>query len=251
MKYIERYAVRSYETDSSNVMRPSTVLQYMQETAERQMRHDDIDYTDLYIKKRKAFIVSRMNIELLRPIMQNEDLDVSTWYVQGRAANFPRNYEFVSGGDIVMKATSNWAMVDVDTKKLVLNKDYDMSDCATDEELHMSVPKRFTVPRDISFRNVYKRLVTYSMTDINGHVNNTIYPDMLWDAVPCAGDYNITSMNIRFVHEARIGDVADVVVSEACNPEKMDCRAEKIYYVYSEVSGRRNAEAAFGVIRRK
>ena len=45
------------------------------------------------------------------------------------------------------RAYSNWALVDVDTRKLVLQSEYDMSSYPEDREPVMGIPTRFPFQR--------------------------------------------------------------------------------------------------------
>ena len=66
MKFSIDLDVKSYEVDSRSVIRPSVILQYMQEAMEKQMQKSDMGYKELFDIKRLAFIVSRMSIEILK-----------------------------------------------------------------------------------------------------------------------------------------------------------------------------------------
>ena len=88
MKFKEHYNIRSYEVDLNGAIKPMQLMQLMQESGERQMRAEAMSYDDLYIKEHKSFVVSRMNIEIFEPAQKYSDVDVETWVIQGKAANF-------------------------------------------------------------------------------------------------------------------------------------------------------------------
>lgn len=250
MKYNVEFKVRSYETDSRDIMRPSSILQYMQEVTELQMEDTDIDYTNLYKVRRMAFIVSRMSVEIYRPICKGESVRLSTWCSPSKGAIYPRYHEFYVGNELALKASSVWGLINVDTRDLVLANEYDISNYPMDELPKLEIPTRVRLPKDIKFKKVEERKALYSKIDINGHINNTMYPDMLYEVIPGIEDYNLTSINLRFVHEARMGSELGIYISELQEPNKHDKGADKIAYVYSQIGEEKNVEATFGLRRR-
>ena len=247
MKFKEHYNIRSYEVDLNGAIKPMQLMQLMQESGERQMRAEAVSYDDLYIKEHKSFVVSRMNIEIFEPAQKYSDVDVETWVIQGKAANFPRGYEMIKEGRVIARALGVWALVNTETGKLILNKDYDMSSYSRDETPKLSIPKRFRLPKELEFKDVERTVVNRSMIDINGHMNNTVYATKLYDNIPEAEKYFITSMNLRYVHEAPFESEFVVYTSRAVETCYMDPLADKIIYFYTEADGETKIEAAIGI----
>lgn len=247
MKYSEHYTVRSYETDLNGSLKPTQLIQYMQETADHQMRDQDVDYDSLFYREHKAFVVSRMGVEIFAPIGKYEEIESRTWHAAGRAANFPRGYELLREGEVVAHAMSNWALVDTETGKLVMYRDYDMSGYAKDEPVELSIPSRVRLPRDASFREVDRLRVGRSLIDVNRHMNNAMYANMLYDYIPNAEDYFITSINIRFLREARYESEMTLYATELLDAGKADPRADRAIWFYTETEGEIIVESTFGL----
>lgn len=249
MRFKERYNVRSYEVDLYGALKPMQLMQLLQESGDRQMRAEAVAYDDMYIKEHKAFVVSRMNIEVFAPVYKYSDVEVETWIIPGKGANFPRGYEMYKDGELVARAICNWALVDTISGKIIASKDYDMGSYSMDDEPELTVPRRFRIPKELEFQEVENSKVTVSMIDINMHMNNTVYAAKLYDNIPEAEKYFITSINLRYVHEAPLGSEFKVYRSEAVEPGEMDPRAEKLIYFYTEAGGELNLEAAVGLKR--
>ncbi len=247
MRFKENYNIRSYEVDLYGALKPMQLMQLLQESGDRQMRAEAVSYDDLYTKEHKAFVVSRMNIEVFEPVHKYSDVEVQTWIIPGKGANFPRGYEMFKDGKLVARAICNWALLDTITGKLIASKDYDMGSYSMDAEPGLTVPRRFRLPKDIKFEEVENSRVTVSMIDINMHMNNTVYASKLYDNIPEAEKYFITSINLRYVHEAPLDSAFKVYRSESVDPGDMDPRAEKLIYFYTEAAGELNLEAAVGL----
>ena len=250
MKFSIDLDVKSYEVDSRSVIRPSVILQYMQEAMEKQMQKSDMGYKELFDKKRLAFIVSRMSIEIFKTIRQNDKLRVNTWCGMCKGAIYPRYYEILRGNDVCVRASSKWGLVGVDKKNILLDGEYDISAYPIDDEIKLVIPDRVRQPRDIEYKHISDIEVRYSKIDINKHINNTMYADLLYDFIPQIEEYNLTSMNFRFVHEARLGDVLSIYESDFMPPSVVDPKAEKIIYIHSKIGEKKNVEASFGLKKR-
>lgn len=250
MKFTKQYETNSYDIDPYEAFMPTPLIQYLQETAELQIRATDKDYNDIYRIDRKAFIISRMSVEIYRPIYKFATVECDTWIVPAKAANFPRMYQLRLDGEVVAQAVSNWALVDVDTKKLVKQGEYNISSYPVDEEPKLAIPLRFRIPKDVELEEVRTVPVTFSLTDINGHMNNARYYNCLSDSLPELQDYSITSMNLRFVHEAPLGKDIRIFRSGLEAPGKMDPRGDKVVYFKTQVDDRDNVHAVFGLKHR-
>ncbi len=250
MKYTRTYETHSHDLDPYEAFMPTPLIQYLQETAEHQIRDTDKDYADIYREDRKAFIVSRMSVEIYRPIYKFATVDCDTWIITAKAANFPRMYELFVDGESVARASSNWALVNVDTKKLVKQGEYDISSYPMDEEPELQIPTRFRIPKDMELTEAGVVPVSFSLTDINGHMNNARYYNCLADCMPELGEYALTSMNMRFVHEAPLGKEIKIYRSGMEEPGKMDPRADKVVYFKTKVDGEDNIHAVFGLKHR-
>lgn len=246
MKYITKYRTRSFDLNLRNELKLTELDQYLQESADRQIAETDMAYDDIVRIRRKAFVLSRMSIEIYSSIDRCCEVEGQTWVSEGRAANFPRNYELYSKDKLIARGYSNWALVDVDTKKLMRYGDYDMSSYPHDEPLELSIPTRFRIPKDLELKHVGDYHVGYSLSDINGHMNNTRYLNVLADFIPEVENKSFTSVNIRYAHEAPYQGDVEVHMSEPVSPEGIDPRADKIVYVKTLVEGELNVEVIFG-----
>lgn len=247
MRYSTSFETRTYELDRHNMLKPTSLVQYMQETAERQIRDQDRDYDELYTICRKAYIVSRMNIEIFGSIRKYSVLEGETWTSDAKAANYPRSYEMKSEGKLIARGFSNWALVDVDSRKLVRQGEYDISAYAHDEPMKVEIPLKFRIPKELELQEVQRFRVERTMTDINGHMNNAMYFNPMYDMIPGAENMQLTSINIRFVHEAPLGSELRIYRSNFIEPGNIDPRAERIVYFTTEADGVSNVHAVFGL----
>lgn len=241
--YTEHYTTLNHDTDAKGIVRPSCIQRYMQETANHQMRDCKPTYEELF-NEGKAFILSRMTVSYTQPIGQYENIDVQTWpSSKDRGATFTRCYIVSAEGKEVARAVGIWALVDIETKKLLRVGDCDMTSYTHAEPFEMK-EMRFRVPSE-ALDNAGSFRVGYSFCDCNMHMNNTHYPDMFCNFIPNVHSATVKGYSLTYRREARLGDILDIKKSL---PHEDD-DGSITYYFRSFVGEEINAEARITVIR--
>ena len=115
MVYSTTYETRWHDTDASRVLRPSAVLTYFEETADRHIRSFGKSLDDMRDEDKVGFILSRMTMVFYRPVPADVMLTVETWTSEGRGFSTERSFRARVGDEIVAEATSMWALVDVES----------------------------------------------------------------------------------------------------------------------------------------
>ena len=209
MLYTEKYPVRWHDTDANREMRPSEVLAYMQECANHQFRTHAKTLDRMRDEDGVGFILSRIAIDFLAPIRAYEQIEVRTATCEGRALCFPRRFEILRDGEVVARAMSHWAMVNVRDRSLLRVADAPLS-FGDEPEIEVSAPIRFRAPRELVFEQVGERRIGYADLDYNMHMNNTKYPDTVCDFLPDPLGVRVTGMSLAYHREAAYGDLLAV-----------------------------------------
>lgn len=248
MKYSEHYEVTCHDVDQNNHIKPTNLVRYMQETANHQMRDRKPSYYDLFFDG-KAFIVTRMNIKIHAQLQQYDKIEAHTWICPGKAATFPRCYEILRGDELVAEAYSEWAVANRITGKLCGTNEIDIIEYEQDEALTLSIPRRYHFPKDLRFEPVGEHHVFYSDCDMNRHMNNANYSDLLWNYIPEICEKEVTSINIRFMREAALGTDIEIFAARPEISLGQDDDAEELYAFRTRVNGATNVECLMGVRR--
>lgn len=246
MRFKEEYEVTSHDIDVNNNVRPSFIIRYMQETANHQMRDGKPTYMDFF-RNDKSFIVTRMTVEIYEQLHQYERITVETWSCPPKSATLIRCYEIKRGSELIARAYSTWTVVEMSTGRLCRTSEIDLSNYEKDDVLKMNLPTRVKLPKDIEYVKVGEKEILYGDVDMNLHMNNTNYPDMLWNYIPDIRNKKVTSINLRFMKEAALGSKLDIFRGKRPEPLKEDKGADETYYFYSKIGEKVNVEAAFGV----
>lgn len=196
-----------HDVDFNGVAKTSSIMRYMQSTAQLQLTANGMSYEQLYGMK-KAFILSKIRIEIDESVRSYDRLCATSFPCESRGYSFLRCYGIERDGVSIARAASVWALVDVDTKALVKVNDFSLG-LSLHEPLGLT-PERFRLPSELA--EVGRYTVGYGVTDQNRHMNNTAYPDMYSSFLPIEGK-RIKSITINYANEAPLGETLRVLMA--------------------------------------
>ena len=222
-----------HDVDFNGIARMSSVMRYIQSAAQAQLSSNGMTYETLYGMKR-AFILSRIKIELDAPVKAYEKLVASTFPCESRGYSFLRCYSLQKGDVRIARAASVWALVDVESRSLVRVNDFELG-LALHEPLELSID-RFRLPSELTEVGTYT--VGYGVTDQNKHMNNTAYPDIYSTYLPLDGAM-IRSITVNYANEAPYGDVLRVFRAKV---------NDRYYFRTVRSDGAVNSEAELGIV---
>jgi acyl-CoA thioesterase FadM len=209
MLFCENYEVHWHDTDAARELRPSAALAYMQECANHQFRDHAITLDEMRDRDGVGFILSRIAIDLLAPVHAYDKIEVRTATCAGHGLAFPRRFEVLRGGEVVARAMSQWAMMNVKDRTLLRTAQAPLA-FGDEPEIETDAPLRYRAPRELLFETVGERQIVYSDLDYNLHMNNTKYPDMLCDFLPDGNAVRVTGLTLSYCREAAMGDLLTV-----------------------------------------
>ncbi len=201
MKYTIEKTVSPCDLDERSKPFPSFYFRCMQEAAHLHMTAYPPSPEQLYSDYGRAFVLSRAAVSVYRPLHACEKIKITTWASPTHGVSFPRNVEISSGEEIIAKISSIWALVDTKNHQICLPSDYPCS-YTTEPQLETEMPLRFRVPRNAEFELVGHYTPHYSDIDLNRHVNNTRYPDILFGFIPEISNLSFNGISISYLHEA-------------------------------------------------
>lgn len=209
MEYRMKTEVDVHDVDFNGVAKTSSIMKYIQTAAQCQLTEGGMSYDNL-MERGRAFILSRVKLEILKPLLTYTPLTAVTYPCESRGYSFLRCYALESDGEIVARAISVWALIDTETHALVKVNDFDLGlPTLPQNDLVLRAMK---MPADMTDIGGYG--VHYGDVDRNMHMNNTKYPDMYSNFLPLEGRM-IRSITINYSSEAKIGEKLRVQRAEA------------------------------------
>lgn len=212
MKWTENYRVNANDEDVNRIVSISGLLRYMQDAANFQMEGEGPSYAELF-SSGLAFVLSRFQLSSYSPIYAHDEICVQTWACESKGVQHNRCYRIMKDNAIAAEAVSVWALLDINTKRLKRVGDIELN-YSQDKMLELDIPQRIKIPSEaqLSLRGEY--LVSYADIDLNGHMNNTKYPDMLCGFLPDMIGQRVISMSINFLKEAPLGESIKIYSGE-------------------------------------
>ena len=213
MVWSEFVTVDSHDCDKNRIVRPTGIFRMVQEAAFLQLRSMGQDETEMHNAGR-AYIVSRIGIDMHKPLMMNDKVEVRTWENNSSGAKYMRYYAIIRDGEEIVSGECVCALVDINTGKLIRVRDSGYTYGGEGEGRVPSLDSHGAVRKELDYKPAYTFPVLYTFIDRNDHMNNTCYADMMFSAIPGSADKYMTAISISYLHQARRGETLDISVAE-------------------------------------
>jgi len=209
--------VEGYHVQPDGRIKTSALLRLFQKSAALDLSNSGISDIEMH-ENHIAFVLSRMTVQMYKDIFFDDIITIKTYPRDLRGAAFIRDYIVYRGDDVCCYCTSTWALIDTDSRRLLrpdaLEKFGGLE--VSDENIR-SLP---TMRRKIDMTSLfgtYVHTVPYSQLDINNHLNNTYYADMIFDGL--SPELHKTDANmyieINYRAEAVLGNTLTLSYSNA------------------------------------
>lgn len=185
--YTQEFRIASYQADVSARIKPSAILEIMQEMAGAHAEMLDVGRSRL-LPMNLAWVLTRVEVRMDRYPVSGEAITVETFPMPNRRVFFPRYFIFRDAqGNQIGCAGSIWVVLDIHTRKMANAAEIapllpDNSDLTAPMGMPATV-EEIPGEEQESFRSP-----VYTDLDMNGHVNNTRYLD--W----CCNELGIDTM---------------------------------------------------------
>ncbi len=230
----EEHIITCYEADANQFMRPTAMLDLMQEAANVNASTLGFGYDEM-INSNMAWVLSRTHVKFVNTPKWRQEVNLKTWH-KGVSKLFHLRDFILSDkeGNPLVLATTSWLIIDLNTRRLVRNSALDMSDTAIDA---IETPAdKVVVPVDIEPELVRKHPVTWSEVDTNGHVNNVKYAVWALDAVKAEDikERPLKEMLINYDAEVMPGDTVKI------SRVRQESEESITYYITGKVADKQN-----------
>ena len=180
--YTQEFRIASYQTDLTARIRPSAILEIMQEMAGAHAEMLGVG-RKLLDPMNLAWVLTRVEVQMERMPVSGETISVETFPMPNRRVFFPRYFIFRDAdGKQIGCAGSMWVVLDVTSRKMASGAEITalMPD-NRDLTAPMGMPATVEEVGGESVESL--RVPVYSDLDMNGHVNNTRYLDWCCNAL--------------------------------------------------------------------
>ena len=215
--YQETFTVADYECDVADRLKLSYLLRHLQSISTAQLNEMDLGYRRLY-EEGTVFLLSRLGARIHRMPHSSEQVTFATAPQDIKGAKFRRQARLCAqSGEVLAEAQSVWFIVDPATFRVVRPSAF--------RHTLPSIPEEQRLAPDLGGDRVRpagaviacgRRQVAYSDMDLNRHLNNTVYADILTDALPyekmAAG--TLREVFLHYQNQALLGDILSTVTQQ-------------------------------------
>lgn len=206
--YKINYKIELSDVDFNKKLRVSGLFKLFQDIAS--MASDNLGFgiETLESKFGVAWILMRIRVDVSRLPSLGDEVMLETWPLKPSKIEFERDFLIRgSSGEIIAKASSTWAIIDISTRRL-----------AKTERISIKYPEEIQdraidcrlgkIKAAGEMKTVYKRVIGYSDIDFNGHLNNSKYVDFIMDCfdIDKHNRYSVKSIEVNFINEILPGD---------------------------------------------
>ena len=206
--YERQILLRSKDVDMHRRLRSSVLFELLQEAAITHTEELGMG-REMTLDRGLLWVVTMQRAEILRCPEYDECVTLRSWPGETMHVFFPRHYSLTDErGQTLIRANALWMLVDQTTRRMVFPDRYGVviKGAETGEELPLpSAPARLPITHESCFT------VPFSYVDLNGHMNNTRYFDLMEDSVPAAAEgRQMREVTAEYSSEIRLGDALQI-----------------------------------------
>lgn len=222
-KYQEKLTIKSYQTNQYGKASIAALFHIMLEAAWAHAQIMDWGYDDL--KNHNLFwVLSRFYLQVEKYPAWQDEITLNTWSAGTDGMYAYREYIMEdSKGEIILKASSAWLILDMETRKIFRLSDYKATFPKRIDANACRNPKRIKPDAHVGELNFYP--VLFSELDINKHFNSVKYVERVLDdyGIDFLNENEPAEMEINYLKEAVAGDSVSVTRTQVSDNEYLNC----------------------------
>lgn len=222
-KYQEKVTIKSYQTNQYGKASIEALFNVMLEAAWAHAQIMDWGYDDL--KNHNLFwVLSRFYLEVVKYPVWQDEITLNTWSAGTDGMYAYREYVVEdSRGEIILKGSSAWLILDMETRKIFRLSDYKATFPKRIDQNACRNPKR--IKPDIHSGEMKFYPVLFSELDINRHFNSVKYVERVLDdfGIEFLNAHEPAELEVNYLKEAVAGDSIAVTRTKISENEYMNC----------------------------
>lgn len=206
------YEIHYYEVDYKKRALITSIINYFSDVATKQSEEINIDLK--YMEENKiAWVIHKWDININSFPKYGDIIKVTTKPICFKKFYAYRDFQVInSKGEKIIKALSQWLLIDTDKRKLKkipeeLSKAYNTNGV---EYKDIKIPKINKLEK-CNNKKIFN--VRYSDIDTNGHVNNSKYISWIVETMPLEIilNYTLKNLNMTYKKETTYGEKVKIL----------------------------------------
>ncbi len=209
-KFEKIFQIRSYECDKFGALRIVSLMNLLQDAADLSATQLGFGF-DFCKSTGVSWVGTNYKIEIKSLPKVHDKITFTTWPSGANKFMALRDFRaFDQNGEEIIKATSQWILVDVVKKRPVSLNTYLPDYMSIDEHVIEPEFEKLASPQRIDLKKHFE--ARFDDIDLNCHVNNAIYP--LWAAESLDSDFHekyvLSHLEISYKKECLYGEHVEV-----------------------------------------
>jgi acyl-ACP thioesterase len=208
MFFIKEWTVADYDCDSTNRIKPSAIMRYMQQTSSDHLTHLGISQ-EMLLAENIVFMLTKSNLKFFRLPKAGEKIVIGTAPIGTKGPRFYREFTVEDmAGNRLISCLTLWILVDPASHKILRPSAFTHSLVFAETRIEGHIGDEDLPKKEENTALQMELPIRYSHIDCNGHVNNSFYADFVLDSLPPAllAEGTLDTLVISFQNEAKIGD---------------------------------------------
>lgn len=226
--FIKRIIVTEPECDISKRIKLSNIMRHAQQMGSDHLMSKNIDYNNM-CDDGMVFLVGKLRISINRRPSFGEKLVLTTIPMNPKGVQFIRDTIFeTESGERLIHVSISWVLADPKTRRILRPRVFDRYGFTMNPNDGEQVTS-YRIKRPQGQGIYHLRQIKYTDLDYNGHVNNSVYSDIVCDYLPLEvlQSREISHFGIMYHHEAVAGDIMELEVVN---------NSDGHYYIYGDVN---------------
>jgi medium-chain acyl-[acyl-carrier-protein] hydrolase len=183
MKYKTESYIESKHVQSNQIIRFPHYVRIFQDAAFEHSHFLGVGVNEL-LKKGLAWVLYSMYIEVYSYPKLGDKIITTTWCKEKKGITIERDYEVVSGGRTILKATSIWVLFSIEKRRAIIIPDDLIALYGPEnDDVLPNIRNKLPFDNNIKYNYDYKFKTRFLDLDSNDHVNNITYIDYICTAM--------------------------------------------------------------------
>lgn len=239
-KYTQDYIIACYEADANQLLKPTAILDWMQEVAGRDATRLGFGYGEL-IQNNTAWVLSRTHVRFHQYPKWRDAVKLNTWHKGAFKVLYLRDFQLCNeNGEALVSATTSWLIIDMNTRRMVRNPELASSPetCIFEHAIEQPADK-IVFPTGIEATLAGTHKVVWSDIDTMNHVNNVKYVGWALDTI------DETTLREKPLKEILVNYDAEVLLGEEVKLYNIYQNTDEGLFIY--IQGIVEGKAKFSV----
>jgi len=232
--YETKTRITYYDLDYRGKIKLSALLRMVHIAADVNAKDLGVGYNVL-APLGMTFVLQRFAVSMFRMPVYDEDITIRTWPSEVAKGTFLRRGDMHDkNGKKIMEWSSLWLLFDINARRVLRPSALPTTLAGMGSEGVEIIPEKIAIPEEAGrpFSH-YNHTVSYRDVDTNMHMNNSIYGDLIGDAIFPLSEIDAPKpdwkqVQINYLAEIRFGEDVEVTAS----------RDGDSYFVIGESGGR-------------